>query len=50
MCHMIQNPFHDCRVLDAGNDLGRVAALLPGLDIDLEYPSSSTAEVEAFGI
>jgi len=35
---MVQNPFDDCRVLDAGDDLDGAAALLAGFDVDLEYP------------
>ncbi len=45
---MIQNPFHDGRVFDAGDHLDGAAALLTGFDIDLEYASSSKADIEAF--
>ncbi len=44
---MVRHLFDDDWVFDAGNHLDRAAALLTGFDIDLEYASSSNADVEA---
>ena len=38
VCRMIQNPFHDRRVLDAGDDLDGAAAVAARFDIDFEHP------------
>ena len=38
MCQMIQNPFPDHRVLDAGDDLHGATAMVAGFDVDSEYP------------
>ena len=38
VCQMIQNPFPDHRVLDAGDDLHGATAMVAGLDVDSEYP------------
>jgi hypothetical protein len=45
---MIENPSDEDRVFDTGDHLDGAAALLAGFDVDIEYASSSKADVGAF--
>jgi len=37
LLEVIEDPFHDRRVLDASDDFHEAAALVTGLDVDLEH-------------
>ena len=38
MAEMVQNPLDDCGLPDSGDDAQAAAALLAGLDVNLEHP------------